>query len=173
LGGISGALLLIFTPAAGFSYVVPWLVLLATAAFAASSRLRVRKMSSSRRRATLAFPSLFLIATYGGYFNGGLGILLLAHDTAFGEQSMLRAQAKKNLLSAILTGVAVMLYAAGGQVRWLEAAIVTTGAILGGHFGARAAAQLRVGALRMLIIAVGTILSVALFIQAYAHTHQL
>lgn len=164
VGGIIGALLLITTPAAAFRWIVPWLTLLSTVAFALSGRVRTAEPVMTRKHATLHLPTLLAITTYGGYFNGGLGFLLLAHASWFGQQSMLRAQAQKNLVSALLTAVAVIVYAIGGEVAWLPAAIMTTGAIVGSYLGARLLKRMNPQWLRVMIVLTGLAVTVALFV---------
>jgi uncharacterized membrane protein YfcA len=77
-GGLAGAALLLLTPDRVFRAVVPWLLLAATALFAFGGRLSagLRRLGAGGRGATLA--GLLAVSAYGGYFNGGLGILLLA-----------------------------------------------------------------------------------------------
>src|SRR5689334_6123493 len=76
LGGM--AILLLLTPGAAFDLVVPWLLLLATLTFAAGPRpgqwLRHRVRIG---RGTLLVIQ-FLLAIYGGYFGGAVGLMMMA-----------------------------------------------------------------------------------------------
>ena len=77
LGGAAGAALLLVTPEATFRRVVPWLLLAATALFAFGPRLRMW-LAGGAPSTGKATAGVLAVAAYGGYFNGGLGILLLA-----------------------------------------------------------------------------------------------
>lgn len=76
IGGLAGSLLLLVTSSETFKAMVPWLLLVATFIFAIGER--VRRWAESREN----FPkipeltSLLAVSIYGGYFNGGLGIML-------------------------------------------------------------------------------------------------
>jgi uncharacterized protein len=82
LGGLAGALLLIKTPAHTFLRLIPWLMLAATLLFTFGRHLTGRLsagISHQASNAALAGASFFelLVAIYGGYFGGGIGIMLL------------------------------------------------------------------------------------------------
>ncbi len=78
VGGLIGALLLLFTPGATFDAVIPWLLLLATIVFAGGREL-VQAMSGAMRigKAPVLIAQ-FLIAIYGGYFGGAVGLMMMA-----------------------------------------------------------------------------------------------
>src|SRR3954469_6726007 len=75
VGGLLGALLLLLTPNAIFAGLVPWLLLFATAVFAIGNFVpgATQRLSLSHR-GVLAVQ--FVISVYGGYFGGGIGILM-------------------------------------------------------------------------------------------------
>lgn len=154
-GGLVGAGLLLVTPDELFRAIVPWLLLAATALFAFGGRLfsTLRRFGAGGPAAMLG--ALFAVSVYGGYFNGGLGILLLAHLSLFGLTDLNAMNGLKNLLSAVLTAIAVAAYALGGAVHWPEAALMTVTAIAGGYAGARLARRIPPLVLRAGIVAVG------------------
>lgn len=86
-GGAAGAALLLVTPEATFRRVVPWLLLAATALFAFGPWLRQR-LAGGAPSPFKAVAGLLAVAAYGGYFNGGLGILLLALFGLLGQTSL-------------------------------------------------------------------------------------
>lgn len=59
--------------------------------------------------------TLFAISIYGGYFNGGLGIVLHAALGLLGHIDINAMNGLKNLIWAVLTAVAVGLSALGGH----------------------------------------------------------
>lgn len=174
LGGSAGAALLLFTPPAVFNHLVPWLLLVATALFAFGPQLR--QWASGRQQPAGATKTgagtgmrgalgVFAVAVYGGYFNGGLGIVLLALFSLMGQTNLNTMNGMKNLVSALLAAIAVAIYAAGDIVAWREAAIMMVAATAGGYGGARVARKLPTAWLRWGIVAIGLVLSALFFFK--------
>ena len=164
IGGGIGAVLLLVTPAIVFARLVPWLVLFATGVFAWGS-FGPKSQTSPwlGRNATAA--AQFVIAIYGGYFGGGIGILMLAALTAAGF--VIRAAgATKNVLAAVMNASAFAIFLFSSEVRWLQAAICGVGAIAGGIIGSLMLARVNETALRVFVIFVGVALTVALFLRS-------
>jgi uncharacterized membrane protein YfcA len=162
LGGIAGSLLLLVTPAAIFDGIVPWLLLVATALFAFGPLL----MSTLHRRGVgvagrfVSFAAIFAVAVYGGYFNGGLGILLLACFGLIGYANLSAMNGLKNLLSAALSIISVATFAIAGIVEWREGLIMAAAAALGGYCGGWAARRVsRPMMLRAGIVLIGLVMS--------------
>ena len=160
-----GALLLLVTPSQVFSRVVPWLLLLATLAFAAGPTLLRLLLRQGKGLAPLpAMLLLMAICIYGGYFNGGLGIMLLAGFGLIGLSNLHQMNGLKNLLSAILSLVAVATYIAAGLIAWESAAILALACTVGGYLGAHAARRItNMAALRVFITLVGLAMAAAFF----------
>lgn len=170
VGGVLGAALLLVTSNAAFNRLIPWLLLVATAMFAFGPQLRrwadahrPQDAAPSRVKAVLG---LLLVAGYGGYFNGGMGILMLALFGLLGQTRLNAMNAIKNLVSTLLTAIAVAIYAAGGIVQWKEALIMMVAATLGGYVGARGARKLPPAVLRWSIVAIGLVMTVLFFLKA-------
>ena len=161
LGGIAGALLLLVTPPTVFSGLVPWLLLFATVLFAVGPRLA--RMGGGTGLAAWRFPGLFLVAIYGGYFNGGLGILLMALYTLVGEARINTVNALKNLNSLVLSVLSVVAFARAGAIVWHHAVLMMVAATAGGFAGARLARRMPVQWVRALVIATGLAMSAVFF----------
>jgi uncharacterized protein len=161
LGGLIGAGLLLVTPAKVFSGLVPWLLLVATALFAAGPWLA--KGPSGEGQSTWRLPGLMLVAVYGGYFNGGLGILLMALYTLTGESRLNTVNALKNLNSFVLSLLSVLAFALAGAIVWPQAIWMMVLATAGGWVGARWAKRLPVRWVRWLVIATGLVMSAVFF----------
>ncbi|MBS0507446.1 MAG: sulfite exporter TauE/SafE family protein [Proteobacteria bacterium] len=160
VGGALGAALLLVTPDAVFRKVVPWLLLAATAMFAFGPQLR--QWAGSGQHGTSAAKAglgMLAVAGYGGYFNGGLGILLLALFGLLGQTQLNAMNGMKNLVSALLTAISVLIYAAGGIVQWQQALVMMVAATLGGYGGARVARKLPAPVLRWGIVATGLVMA--------------
>lgn len=167
LGGAAGAVLLLVTPEATFKKVIPWLLLAATAMFALAPRLR-QWTGSAERPAASSWQSILgvlAVAAYGGYFNGGLGILLLALFGLLGQTQLNAMNGMKNLVSALLTAVAVAIYAVGGVVEWREALMMMLAAMCGGYLGARGARRIPGQWLRGGIVVTGIVMAVLFFLR--------
>ncbi len=163
-GGAIGAALLLTTPDAVFSAIVPWLLLAATVLFAAGPvLLRMLRRAEGEASSLAQATALLLVSIYGGYFNGGLGIILLATFGLLGHSDIHRMNGLKNLMSAALTAIAVGLYAAGGAIVWLQAVGMMGAAIIGGYVAARVARKLPASAVRAVVITTGAVMTVLFF----------
>ena len=162
IGGAVGAGLLLVTSNDTFSIVVPWLLLVATLLFALGPRLRAWT-AGGRPSTAKATMGVLVVAAYGGYFNGGLGILLLALFGLLGQTQLNAMNGLKNLVSALLTAIAVAVYAAGGVVNWRYALFMMVAATAGGYLGARVARRIPALWLRWGIVATGLVMTGVFF----------
>jgi uncharacterized protein len=172
VGGAAGAALLTWTSNEAFRHIVPWLLLVATLLFALGGKL-VTRIAAARGAACTpagndwtAYAAIFAVAVYGGYFNGGLGILLLATLVLLGEKDLNAMNGAKNLASAILTLIAVALYAASGLVVWGHALAMMLASTLGGYAGGRLARRLPPAAVRAVVVATGVVMTVVFFVRS-------
>lgn len=166
VGGVAGALLLLVTPSKLFSGIVPWLLLFATVLFAAGPSIARRASQAAKGHASLAKwrePGLLAASIYGGYFNGGLGILLMALYSATGESRIHTANALKNLTSLVLSWLSVAAFVVAGAIAWREGLMMMVAATLGGFFGARWSRRLPVQWIRLGVIGTGLVMSALFF----------
>ncbi|WP_424859917.1 sulfite exporter TauE/SafE family protein [Tepidimonas sp. HKU77] len=164
-GGVLGAALLLVTPASAFRALVPWLLLFATAVFLAGP-YAVRWLAAhdpNTGGAAARHGGLLAVAIYGGYFNGGLGILLMALYTVTGESRIHTANALKNLNSLVLSLLSVATFAVAGAIAWTPALLMMAAATMGGYAGARWAQRLPAAAVRGIVIATGLAMSAVFF----------
>ncbi len=167
VGGVAGALLLLVTPAKVFEGVVPWLLLFATALFALGPSI-ARWAGSADGGASPLWRNLGLavVAVYGGYFNGGLGILLMALYLLVGVTQLNTVNALKNLNSFVLSVLSVVAFAIGGAIVWKQALLMAVFATFGGFAGARLAKRLPVVWVRAIVIVTGLVMSVLFFMRS-------
>ena len=92
---------------------------------------------------------------YGGYFNGGLGIVLLALFALWGMEDIHQMNGLKNGLSFALSLISVIAFAAAGLVAWPQAVVMMIAATIGGYAGAPIARALPRSAVRWVVIIVG------------------
>ena len=173
IGGALGAVLLLGTPQAFFVALVPYLLLVATLLFAFSpyitARLRQRTTTSTNKSswqslAGVSFAQL-VIAIYGGYFGGGIGILMLATLAMMGMENIHEMNAVKAVLASCINGVAVIIFIAKGAVVWPQALLMLVGAIIGGYGGAYYARKIEQKWIRIFVIVVGLALTLYFFIH--------
>jgi uncharacterized membrane protein YfcA len=172
IGGIVGAFLLLRTPAHTFLQVLPWLMLAATLLFVFGGRLARGSKSGlahDASRTAIAVAALFelVVAVYGGYFGGGVGIANLAMLAALGMTDIHAMNALKVVLGGIINGIAVVTFTVAGAVAWKPGFIMIAGAIVGGYFGAHYAQRLPQSWIRAFVIAVGTGMTIYFFWKAY------
>ncbi len=183
VGGGLGAGLLLLTPERVFAALVPWLLVVATVVFALGPAWLARRRAKAQALAgtptdpasegATTGPSgrsrtigLALVAIYGGYFNGGLGILLMALYALSGEPSIHTANALKNLNSLVLSLFSVLTFALAGAVWWPQALAMAVAALVGGWLGARVARRLPVQIVRAVVVLTGAVMSVVFFLRA-------
>jgi uncharacterized membrane protein YfcA len=170
-GGLLGAWVLVSTPPALFDRVVPFLVLFATLLFAFRGRISRWSGQSATldEHVTIAgrvwgFCFQLAVATYGGYFGAGIGILMLASLSLMGLRDIHRMNAVKTILGALINVIAFVFFAWKGLVVWPLAVLMAAGAIAGGYLGARTAMRVDPKWVGRFVIAVGLTVSVWLFV---------
>jgi uncharacterized protein len=171
IGGLAGALLLLITPSDIFDVLLPYLMLGATLLFTFSpriNRLARRWGSTSSSPTDNPIRSILLqaiISVYGGFFGGGIGILMLATLALMGLENIHEMNAVKTLLATLINGIAVVTFAIAGAVAWPAAILMAFGAIVGGYGGAAIARRLDPRLVRGFVIVVGFALSLYLLIN--------
>lgn len=165
IGGLLGSLLLLITSNAFFASLVPWLLFFATAMFALGSRLTSWLQRRARPYLVPQYWVLFLVAIYGGYFNGGLGIILLAAFVTFGMDNLNLMNGLKNGLSLIISAVSVTTFALAGIIHWPQAMVMMVAATAGGYSGALVAKALPPSLIRTIIVVVGLVMTLLFFLR--------
>lgn len=165
-GGFLGALLLMITPDDVFVGIVPWLLLTATLLFAAGPWLVPRLAGAHGLTGPAAAAILIVVSIYGGYFNGGLGIMLLAAFSLIGFTNLHGMNGLKNALSALLSTVSAVTLALAGLIAWESALVLAVATALGGYLGGHYSRRIRNTALlRWAIVAVGGAMTLAFFLR--------
>ncbi|KJS45134.1 MAG: membrane protein [Roseovarius sp. BRH_c41] len=162
-GGLAGSGLLLVSSNQAFSMVVPFLLLGATLVFLFGDRVRQWAAAKARDVSSEGALGLFGVALYGGYFNGGLGIVLLALFSLWGMTDLNRMNALKSGLSFLLSAISVAVFAVAGLVAWPQAIIMMLAATAGGYAGAPLARALPKPVVRKVIATVGFGMSAVFF----------
>jgi len=171
-GGRAGALLLIKTPAHTFLRLIPWLMLTATLLFAFGKHLAGRLSEGFRHdvsNGAVTGASLFelLVAIYGGYFGGGVGIMNMAMFAALGMTDIHEMNALKLVLVTVINGAATATFVVTGSIVWPQALVMLAGAVLGGYTVAHYAQRLPHRLVRGIIIFTGFGMSSYFLVRAY------
>jgi uncharacterized protein len=172
IGGLAGAFLLIKTPAQTFLRVLPWLLLGATLLFAFGKHLTGRisaSISHDASNASVAGASIFelIVAVYGGYFGGGIGIMNLAMLAALGMTDIHAMNKLKVALGGVINGVAAITFIITGAIVWPQAMVMTAGSLVGGYSSAHYAQKLPQAWVRAFVILVGTAMTIYFFVRGY------
>lgn len=164
--GYLGAELLLVVSDEQFAILVPWLMLVAVLLFAFGGQISTfLRRFSSERRSTQVFGAIALwiflsaVCIYGGFFNAGLGILLLAFLATAGISDIHAMNGLKLWISAIIALVAVVRFAWSGAIDWYNGSIALLGVTLGGYIAARYAYLIPAKALRIAIIIYGVLMT--------------
>lgn len=179
LGGLIGSLLLLRTPDPVFRSLLPWLLLLATLAFTLGHRKRGkgREGGGAEGIPTPVRPGTrlvavvllqFLVAVYGGFFGGGMGILMLAILTLLGLHDIHTMNGLKAILGVLINGAAVVTFLFAGAVAMGPFAVIVAGATLGGYGGALLARRLDAAKVRRGVVAYAWVLTAYFFVKAFA-----
>jgi uncharacterized membrane protein YfcA len=167
LGGLVGALLLLWTSSAVFDRVLPWLLLAATATLYFGPRLRSLVPTRFRPSAPLVFSLQFVLGVYGGYFGGAVGLMMMSAWSLLDGAELKTLNPAKTLLVTAANTVAIVCFALAGAVHWLAAAALGAGAVVGGYAGAQLGRRLPPAAIRIATLIATTAITLAFFARAY------
>ena len=117
--------------------------------------LAERRVSRENEGGLLTPVGVYAAGVYGGYFGAAQGILLLGLLGVLLPQDLQRTNALKNVLAAIVNGVAGVYFAFAAHVEWAPAGIIAGASIFGGQIGAHYGRRLHPSVLRGVIVVVG------------------
>ena len=166
LGGVMGSLLLLVTPASVFSFVIPWLLGFATLLFAFGKQVSAWAAGRSGQGGFIGHFATLVVCIYGGYFNGGLGIVLLALFSALGMRDLNLMNGLKNIMSFALSGASVVTFAIAGIVVWPQAVVMMVAATAGGFVGAKLARRMSATLVRMIVVVIGVTMTAIFWMRA-------
>ena len=168
IGGAFGSWLLLRTPSSTFEKLVPFLILGATILLALQEII-TRHLPAPTRHTRGHMAGIFvfqlLVATYGGYFGAGMGILMLAALGLLGLTDLHQMNGLKNVLAVAINGIAAIYFSLANAVAWNDVLVMTTGSIVGGYVGARVARRLGRRFVRAAVVVIGLFMTIVLFLE--------
>lgn len=174
LGGIVGAWLLLQTPETLFREAIPWLLLFATLLFIFGGWINrtLKRMVSAHRHASSIGKLLLLlfllgICIYGGFFNAGLGIVILSYLALAGHTDINAMNGLKLLVSTVVSLIAIALFIFDGVIAWYEGTLVLLGTLAGGYVAAHAARRLPQRLVRQFVILASVLITGYFFYDIY------
>ena len=162
VGGAIGAFALLALENAEFRRLVPWLLIGATTLFAAGPRI-----TAAMNRRALRVPRVvgwfvqFVVGVYGGFFGGGMGIMILAAlGMTEGTADFHRLNAIKTFLSAVVATVALVIFSNSDAVSWPAAVVMILAVAIGGWGGVQLARRVPNAAIRLFVVTIGVVLTI-------------
>ena len=171
LGGGLGAVLLLTLPATSFDAAAPWLLAFATVVLTCGRRLSQAVGSALGRSGDLGSRAVligqFLLAVYGGYFGGAVGILMAAlWSTGLGLDAAASNPMRLAQLAAVhLSSTVLFLIASPALSAPLLLTVMTVGAVAGGFAGAHLARRLPARLLRGVVVTLAVSTTVLYFLR--------
>jgi uncharacterized membrane protein YfcA len=166
-GGLLGSLLLIWTPSRAFDAALPWLLLVATLTLAFAQPLGNALRGAVQNSSRAVLPVQFLVAIYGGYFGGAVGLMMMAVWSLLDGGDPKALNGPRTLMVSAANTAAIMLFAAAGLVRWRETALVAVAALVGSYLGAQLGRRLDARTVRLATIALASLITVLFFLRTY------
>jgi uncharacterized protein len=160
VGGLIGALLLLWTPTTIFAALVPWLILFATIVFAVGNFAPVEAIQRIQLGPRSALTALFIIAIYGGYFGGGIGFLILAAFTLVGMRDINAMNGLKMGLVGVMTVTAILAFIVANVVRWPETLPMLVSSAVGSYMAAHWAQRLDQRLIKGFVVVLGAGLTI-------------
>jgi uncharacterized membrane protein YfcA len=174
-GSAGGAAALLSLPSSSFRVIVPVLILTACALVLVQPWLSRQIIASRGKRAADSAagreplsPALragvLASAAYGGYFGAAQGVLVIGLLGTFLDETLQRVNGAKNVLVAVVNGVAAIIYLFFAHIDWLVVLLIGVGSAVGGAVGARFGRQLPPLALRIFVVLIGVISALKLLL---------
>ena len=166
-GGFLGAVLLVRTSDTVFMRLLPWLMLVAAVTFSFDGRLRPSSTAPHETHDRIAVVAVlrFALSIYGGYFGGGMGIMMLATYAIAGMLDIHEMNALKTLLGVAINGLALTTFVVKRVVAWMPGFVMLGSAVIGVYFGAAIARKIEPRWVRGFVIVIGWTMTIYFFMR--------
>lgn len=174
LGGASGAWLLLQTPEAVFRDAIPWLLIFATVLFIFGGQINTLLKNITKKHqhasaigAVLLTVLLLAVSAYGGFFNAGLGIVVLSYLALAGFTNINTMNGLKLLISSTISLIAIVLFIYNDVIAWYQGVIVLSGTLVGGYAAADLSRKMPQKYVRRFVILASIATTVYFFYDIY------
>ncbi|MFM2587053.1 sulfite exporter TauE/SafE family protein [Vibrio sp. TBV020] len=174
LGGGVGAYLLLTVSETQFLTAIPWLLLFATLLFLfgehiSSALSRISGLSGHRSKIGVLAVTLMLIivSAYGGFFNAGLGVVVLSYLVLAGYRDINQMNGVKLLISSCVSLVAIVIFVIDGSIDWSRGVAVMLGTLSGGYVAARVSRKVEQRYVKGFVALSSIVMTVYFFIDTY------
>jgi len=165
--GLVGSLLLVLTPSDLFDRVIPWLLLFAFVIMAFCKRAA----DWLHARVTIGRPTLLatqsLLGIYGGYFGGGVGLILTALYGLFANIPPRELFAIRTTMLAVANLAAAFIFVGFAMISWWACFPMLIGSVAGGWVGAALGNKLSHQIIRACTVVVTGATTIIFFVRAY------
>ncbi|WP_394240704.1 sulfite exporter TauE/SafE family protein [Vibrio astriarenae] len=150
IGGAFGAYLLLTVNDQQFLTAIPWLLLFATLLFIFGGKLtQLLSQLTPQTRQTAFWSTVFVslclvgVSAYGGFFNAGLGVIVLSYLVIAGYTDINQMNGLKLLISSSVSLIAIAIFIYEGAIDWHRGSVVMFGTLLGGYCAARVSRNIK------------------------------
>ena len=164
-GSLLGSYILLRTSERAFVAIVPWLLLFAALLLALQGTLRkaLAGRTQAKHSVVFAIVPVGAAAIYGAYFGAGLGVIVLAVLGVVIDDTLVRANALKQVLSLAINVVAAIVYVVVGTIDWQVTAVVAVASLVGGILGGKLASRIPERVLRWSAVAIALVVAAIYF----------
>jgi uncharacterized protein len=124
-----------------------------------------------RRRCRIGAPAVltvqFGLGIYGGYFGGGVGIMMMAVWSLLSDRTLKSFNAPRTLLVSAANTIAVLIFVAARAVQWREGLVMLATAMLGAYCGSLIGRRAPAGVIRTVTVWLSVGITLAFFARAY------
>ena len=107
----------------------------------------------------------FVIAVYGGYFGGGMGIMMLAAFSLAGMVDIHEMNGLKTVLGSAINALAMGEFIVKDLVAWGPGLVMVAGSVVGGYVGAAAARRVDRRYIRAVVVVIGWAMTIYFFLR--------
>jgi uncharacterized membrane protein YfcA len=168
-GGGVGAVLLHLTTERTFSFIIPWLLLMASLMLTFSAPVRrMLERTHWKMGAAGAAGLQFALGVYGGYFGGAVGLISMAAWVLITDAGAKDLAPARTLFLMAANAAACVLFVALDLISWSHVLPVAIGAVTGGYLGARVGMRLPSHAVRWAVLSITYVTTAVFFWRFYA-----
>lgn len=167
VGGLIGALLLMFTPQRAFDHLLPWLLLVGAITFALGRKAGRWLHARVAIGPVVGLTTQFLLGVYGGFFGGAVGIMMMAAWSLLGATDLHAMNASRTLIVGATNAIAALVFVLGGLIFWPQTLVMLVTAAVGSYIAARITRRLDAEIARRVVIALQFLITALFFWRTY------